>query len=151
MTNGTRREWGVSVTPRPLFTPRKDPVPIVQETGWAPGLVWTGAEYLASIGIQSPDRPALSQSLYWLSYPGPPQFLCWWPNRKISFHLWTKGIWLFKNGWYRPSRLFWLGFILTSLGLRAVEYFVSPKTKWHYSYWSPWKYIVFKNYSLSTC
>jgi len=23
-------------------TPRKDPVPIVQEAGWAPGLVWTG-------------------------------------------------------------------------------------------------------------
>ena len=27
----TRRGWGVSVTPRPLFTPGKDPVPIVQE------------------------------------------------------------------------------------------------------------------------
>jgi hypothetical protein len=26
-----------SVTPRPYFTPEKDPVPIVQETGWAPG------------------------------------------------------------------------------------------------------------------
>jgi len=26
---GTRRGWGVSVTPRPLFTPGKDPVPIV--------------------------------------------------------------------------------------------------------------------------
>ena len=32
---------GVSVTPRPLFTPGKDPVPIVQEAGWAPGPVWT--------------------------------------------------------------------------------------------------------------
>jgi len=30
--------------PRPLFTPGKDPVPIVQEAGWAPGLVWTGVE-----------------------------------------------------------------------------------------------------------
>ena len=28
------------------FTPRKDPVPIVQEAGWAPGPVWTGAENL---------------------------------------------------------------------------------------------------------
>ena len=35
----TRRGWGVSVTPRPLFTPGKDPVPIVQEAGWAPGPV----------------------------------------------------------------------------------------------------------------
>jgi len=41
--HGTRRGWGVSVTPRPLFTPGKDPVPIVQEAGWAPGAVWTGA------------------------------------------------------------------------------------------------------------
>ena len=42
--HGTRRWWGVSVTHRPLFTPWKDPVPIVQETGWAPGRVWTGAK-----------------------------------------------------------------------------------------------------------
>jgi len=39
--HGTRRGWGVSVTPWPLFTPVKNPVPIVQEAGWAPG---TGAE-----------------------------------------------------------------------------------------------------------
>jgi len=30
--------------PRPHFTPRKDPVPIVQEAGWALGLVWTGGK-----------------------------------------------------------------------------------------------------------
>jgi hypothetical protein len=30
------------------FTPGKDPVPLVQEAGWAPGPVWTGAENLAS-------------------------------------------------------------------------------------------------------
>ena len=29
------------------FARRKDPVPIVQEAGWAPGPVWTGAENLA--------------------------------------------------------------------------------------------------------
>ena len=54
----------VSVTPRPLFTPGKDPVPIVQEAGWSPGPVWTGAENLASTWIPSPDRPTRSQSLY---------------------------------------------------------------------------------------
>ena len=59
----------VSVTPRPLFTPGKDPVPIVQEAGWAPGTVWTGAENLALTWIRSPDRPARSQSLYRLRYP----------------------------------------------------------------------------------
>jgi hypothetical protein len=37
LDHGTRRGWGVSVTPRPLFTPWKDPVPIVQEAGWAQG------------------------------------------------------------------------------------------------------------------
>jgi hypothetical protein len=64
----TRRGWGVSIMPRPLFTPRKDTVPIVQEAGWAPGLVWTGVENLAPTRIRSPDRPACSQSLYWLCY-----------------------------------------------------------------------------------
>jgi hypothetical protein len=53
------------------FTPWKDPVPIVHEGGWAPGPVWTGAENLAPNGIRSPDRPARSESLYRLSYPGP--------------------------------------------------------------------------------
>ena len=67
--HGTRRGWGVSVTPRPLFTLGKDAVPIVQEAGWAPGPVWTGAENLAPTGIRSPDRPARSQSLYRLRYP----------------------------------------------------------------------------------
>jgi hypothetical protein len=54
--------------PRPLSTPEKDPVLIVLETGWAPELVWTGAENLAPTGIRSSDRPARSQSLYRLSY-----------------------------------------------------------------------------------
>ena len=58
----------VNITPRPLFTPGKDPVPLVQEAGRAPGPFWTGAEYLAPIGIPYPDRPVRSQSLYRLSY-----------------------------------------------------------------------------------
>jgi len=67
LDHGTRRGWGVSVTPRPLFTPGKDTVPIVQEAGWAPGPVWTGAENLAPIGIRSPECPA--RALYRLRYP----------------------------------------------------------------------------------
>jgi hypothetical protein len=66
--HSTRKGWGVSVTPRPLFTPGKDSVPIVQEAVCATGPVWTGAENLASTGFWSPDRPARSQSLYRLSY-----------------------------------------------------------------------------------
>jgi hypothetical protein len=58
--------------PRPgRFTLGKDPIPIVWEDGWAPGQVWTDAENLAPTGIRSPDRPARSESLYRLSYPGP--------------------------------------------------------------------------------
>jgi hypothetical protein len=53
------------------FTPGRDPVPVVQEAGWAPGPVWTGVEDLARTGIRSPDRPARSESLHRLSYRGP--------------------------------------------------------------------------------
>jgi len=50
---------GISVTPLPLFTPGKDPVPIVQEVGLAPGPVWTGAENLAPQrdSIPGPSSP----------------------------------------------------------------------------------------------
>ena len=53
------------------FTAGKDPVLIVQEAGWAPGPIWTGAENLALTGIRSPYLPTHSESLYRLSYPGP--------------------------------------------------------------------------------
>ena len=49
----------VSSTPRPHFTPGKDPVPIVQEAGWAPGPVWTGGKSLPHRD-SIPDRPARS-------------------------------------------------------------------------------------------
>ena len=39
LDHGTRRGYGVSVTPLPLSTPGKNTVPIVQETEWAPGSV----------------------------------------------------------------------------------------------------------------
>jgi hypothetical protein len=66
----TAQEGGVGSASCPgLSLPAgKDPVPIVQEAGWAPGPVWTGAENLAPIGIQSLDRPARSQSLCRLRY-----------------------------------------------------------------------------------
>jgi hypothetical protein len=50
-------------TPRPgRFTPGKDPVPIVQEAGWATGPVWTGAENLDPL-----DRPPRSESPFCIS------------------------------------------------------------------------------------
>jgi hypothetical protein len=42
--------WSASRPGR--FTPGKDPVPIVQEAGWAPEPVWIGAENLASPGFE---------------------------------------------------------------------------------------------------
>jgi hypothetical protein len=41
------------------FTPAKDPLPIVQEAGWVPGPVWTGAENLAPLrdSIPEPSSP----------------------------------------------------------------------------------------------
>ena len=63
--------WVVNATIRPLY-PGKEPVPIAQEDGWAPGPVWTVTENLVPpTRIRSPDRPARSESLYRLSYPGP--------------------------------------------------------------------------------
>ena len=92
MTYGTRRGWGVSVTPRPLFTPGKDPVPIVQEDGWATGPVWTGAENLASTGIRYPDRSARSQLLYRLRYPA---------HSKVRYYIRTNNVQLLRNNtWY---------------------------------------------------
>ena len=53
LDHGTRSGWGVNVMPRPHFTPGKDPVPILQEAGWAPGLVWTDAEKLTPPGFDT--------------------------------------------------------------------------------------------------
>jgi len=63
----TRSGWLVSSTPRPHFTPGKDPVPISQEAGWVPGPVWTGWK-LRPYRDSIPDRPAHGQSLCRLSY-----------------------------------------------------------------------------------
>jgi hypothetical protein len=52
------------------FTLGKDPVPIVQEAGWASQPVWIGAENLAPTGIRSLDLSSGSESQYRLSHPG---------------------------------------------------------------------------------
>jgi len=64
----TRRGWAVSSTPRPHFTPEKDPVPILQEAGWTRGPVWAGGKFCPHWD-SVPDRPARIQLLYRLSYP----------------------------------------------------------------------------------
>jgi hypothetical protein len=59
MTNGTRRGWGVSVTPRPHFTPEKP-----ERLGGLQGRSAQVRKISPPIGIRSPDRPTRSPSLY---------------------------------------------------------------------------------------
>ena len=67
--HGTRRGWGVSVTPRPLFIPGKTRYPLYRRLGGPQGQSGQVRKNLAATGIRSPDRPAHSQSLYRLRYP----------------------------------------------------------------------------------
>ena len=59
--------WGGWSTPRPgRFTPRKDPVPTVQEAGWAAGPVWKGAGNLAPPGLDPRTvQPVASRYIDW--------------------------------------------------------------------------------------
>ena len=64
--HGTRRGWVVSSTPRSHFTPGKDPVPILQEAGYAPGRSGR-AENLVPTGIRSRTiQPVVSR---WATRP----------------------------------------------------------------------------------
>ena len=91
--HGNRREWLVSSTPRPHFTPGTIRYPLYRRLG---GQVWTGGKYRPN-GIRSPDRPARSQSLYRLSYPAhPDRFTSWkWPRcplqRRLCELQWRSG------------------------------------------------------------
>jgi len=66
----TRRWWVVSSTPRPHFTPEKDPVHILQEAGSATGTVWTGGKSRPNRD-SIPDRPARSSVAIPTELPGP--------------------------------------------------------------------------------
>jgi len=48
---------GVQGHTLPIYTPGRNPVPIVQEAWWDPGPVWADAENLAATSIRSPDSP----------------------------------------------------------------------------------------------
>jgi len=48
---------------RPLYPYGRDLIPIVQKAGWAPGLIWMGAEKLSTTGIQSQNCPARKKPL----------------------------------------------------------------------------------------
>jgi hypothetical protein len=55
-------EWSASRPGRALPPGKEPPVPIVQEAGWAPELVWT--QRLEETSLPLPGRPVRSQTLY---------------------------------------------------------------------------------------
>jgi hypothetical protein len=67
---GTRRGCGQHHAPA-AFTPGKDPVPIVQEAGWAPEPVWIGAENLAPPGFDPRTFQAVASRYTVYAIPAP--------------------------------------------------------------------------------
>ena len=65
-----RWEWAVIATPRPLYPRERDPLPIVQEPGWASGPAGRGAEKLTLTGVRTLERPLSSESLHRLRHHG---------------------------------------------------------------------------------
>jgi hypothetical protein len=61
-------EGGWSTPHSGHFTPEKDPAPIAQEAGLAPGPFQMGEENIASIGVRTPNGPTHSESLYRPNY-----------------------------------------------------------------------------------
>ena len=93
----------VSSTARPHFTAGRDPVPILQVAGWAPGPVWTGGKSRPHRDSIS-DRPARSQSLYQLGYPAHTENIC--TEDKLRTNEWTKQ---HRNGFNTVYTLIFLG------------------------------------------
>jgi hypothetical protein len=61
---------GVSATHMSLYPREKNPIPIVQEAGWAPRVGLDGCEKSGPHQALIPDRSARSKSLCRLRYPG---------------------------------------------------------------------------------
>jgi hypothetical protein len=68
---GRRGGWSAPCPGR--FTPGNDPVPIVQEAGWAPGPVWACAKNLAPPGFDLRTVQPIASRYTGLSRPIPVQ------------------------------------------------------------------------------
>ena len=55
----------VNITPRPLYPRQGDRASVLQEAGWTPGPIWTGAENLSVTGIRSPDDRLVYRTDTW--------------------------------------------------------------------------------------
>ena len=67
--HGTRKGWVISSTPWTHLNPGKDPVPIVQEAGWAPGPVWMGGKSRPPPGFIPTIQPVVSCYTNWATQP----------------------------------------------------------------------------------
>jgi hypothetical protein len=70
-------EWSATRPGRSL-PPGKDPVPVVQKAGWAPGPVWTGAESLDPPPGYDPRTFQSVVSSYTDWATGPKKLIIWY-------------------------------------------------------------------------
>ena len=108
----------VSSTPRPHFNPGKDPVPILQEAGWAPGPVWMGGKsrlHRDSI----PDRPVRSSVAIPTELPGPQIERI--PSNLYNLTLPSYSIFLQKITLLTPRNVFLGNKFIAVVGYRTVQ------------------------------
>jgi len=116
---GTRRGWMVSSTPRPHLTPGKDPVPILQEAGWAPGPVWTGGKFRPP-GIRSRTvQPVVRRYTDWATWP---------THTHTHTHTHICQLTLQKNGAYLEEYLESSRYLRICLYLYISQCLVEPRT-----------------------
>jgi len=60
--------WVVNAMPRLLYLRERDPVPIVQEAGWAPAPVWTGEENPRTVQHVYPSVRLEQLGSYWTDF-----------------------------------------------------------------------------------
>ena len=72
------------------FAPGKDPVPIIQEAGWAPGLVWKGVEISPPPGFDPRTLQAIASHYTDWAIPAHPgglahEYLCCILEKRTSY------------------------------------------------------------------
>ena len=76
LDHGARRGWGVSVTPRPLFTPGKTRYPLYRRLGGPQGRSGQVRKILPPPGLDPRTIQPIAQSLYRLSYRAHVWYIC---------------------------------------------------------------------------
>jgi hypothetical protein len=87
-----------------VFTPGKDPVPIVQEAGWAPEPVWIVAENLTPSGFDPRAFQPVASRYTDYAIPAPQSHIVWYKYTNVS-DVPTATIFKLKNPEYVTSFL----------------------------------------------